>query len=77
MRLTSRLAAIPSASDRTRTPCPARRTRFPSACYSSLPYFVALACGFFYEQNIEPEMHQIDGRAWPNVAALITNQIEV
>src|ERR1700736_6639882 len=43
---------------------------------SSLPYFVALERGFFKEQNIEPEMTKLMGGP-PNVAALITNQIEV
>src|ERR1700687_3491715 len=43
---------------------------------SSLPYFVALEQGFFKEQNIEPEMTKLMGGP-PNVAALITNQIEV
>jgi NitT/TauT family transport system substrate-binding protein len=43
---------------------------------SSLPYFVALERGFFKDQNIEPEMTKLMGGP-PNVAALITNQIEV
>src|SRR6266446_177228 len=43
---------------------------------SSLPYFVALERGFFKEANIEPEMTKLMGGP-PNVAALITNQIEV
>jgi NitT/TauT family transport system substrate-binding protein len=43
---------------------------------SSLPYFVALERGFFKEQNIEPEMTRLIGGP-PNVAALITNQIDV
>src|SRR6202171_4961409 len=43
---------------------------------SSLPYFVALERGFFKEQNIEPEMTKLMGGP-PNVAAMITNQIEV
>lgn len=43
---------------------------------SSLPYFVALDRGFFKEQNIEPEMTKLLGGP-PNVAALMTNQIEV
>src|ERR1700736_6627138 len=43
---------------------------------SSLPYFVALERGFFREQGIEPEMTKLMGGP-PNVAALITNQIEV
>jgi NitT/TauT family transport system substrate-binding protein len=43
---------------------------------SSLPYFVALERGFFKEQNIEPEMTKLMGGP-PNVAAMMTNQIEV
>ena len=43
---------------------------------SSLPYFVAIERGFFKEQNIEPETIRLMGGP-PNVAAMITNQIEV
>jgi NitT/TauT family transport system substrate-binding protein len=43
---------------------------------SSLPYFVALERGFFREVNIEPEMIKLMGGP-PNVAAMMTNQIEV
>ena len=43
---------------------------------SSLPYFVALDLGYFKELNIEPETIVLMGGP-PNVAALITNQIEV
>jgi NitT/TauT family transport system substrate-binding protein len=43
---------------------------------SSLPYFVALERGYFKELNIEPETIRLMGGP-PNVAALITNQIEV
>ena len=43
---------------------------------SSLPYFVALERGFFKEHNIEPEMTKLMGGP-ANVAALMTNQIEV
>jgi NitT/TauT family transport system substrate-binding protein len=43
---------------------------------SSLPYFVALERGFFREQSIEPEMTKLMGGP-PNVAAMMTNQIEV
>ena len=43
---------------------------------SSLPYFVALERGFFKEANIEPEMTKLMGGP-PNVAAMMTNQIEV
>jgi NitT/TauT family transport system substrate-binding protein len=42
---------------------------------SSLPYFVALELGYFKEQNIEPEMVRLIGGP-PNVAAMITNQID-
>ena len=42
---------------------------------SSLPYFVALERGFFKEQNIEPEMVRLIGGP-PNIAAMITNQID-
>jgi len=43
---------------------------------SSLPYFVAIANGYFKENNIEPETIRLMGGP-PNVAAMITNQIEV
>jgi NitT/TauT family transport system substrate-binding protein len=43
---------------------------------SSLPYFVAIEKGYFKELNIEPETIRLMGGP-PNVAALITNQIEV
>src|ERR1700738_3577499 len=43
---------------------------------SSLPYFVALERGFCREQNSEPEMTKLMGGP-PNVAAMMTNQIEV
>src|SRR5437660_5748282 len=43
---------------------------------SSLPYFVALERGFFKEQGIAPEMIKLMGGP-ANVAALMTNQIEV
>src|SRR6266702_8580172 len=43
---------------------------------SSLPYFVALERGFFKEQNIEPDMTKLMGGP-PNVAAMMTGQIEV
>lgn len=42
---------------------------------SSLPYFVALENGYFKEQNIAPEMVKLIGGP-PNVAALITDQID-
>jgi NitT/TauT family transport system substrate-binding protein len=43
---------------------------------SSLPYFVAKDLGYFKDLNIEPEQTTLMGGP-PNVAALITNQIEV
>lgn len=43
---------------------------------SSLPYFVAIDLGYFKELGIEPETTKLMGGP-PNVAALITNQIEV
>jgi NitT/TauT family transport system substrate-binding protein len=42
---------------------------------SSLPYFVALERGYFKEQNIDAEMVRLIGGP-PNVAAMITNQID-
>src|SRR5215468_8356358 len=43
---------------------------------SSLPYFVAVERGYFKARNVEPEMTKLMGGP-PNVAALITNQIDV
>src|SRR5262249_10621709 len=43
---------------------------------SSLHYFVAINLGYFKELNLEPETTTLMGGP-PNVAALITNQIEV
>lgn len=43
---------------------------------SSLPYFVAIDLGYFKELGIEPETTKLMGGP-SNVAALITNQIEV
>src|SRR5580698_8097502 len=43
---------------------------------SSLPYFVALDLGYFKELNLEPETSILMGGP-ANVAALMTNQIEV
>jgi NitT/TauT family transport system substrate-binding protein len=43
---------------------------------SSLPYFIARDLGYFKELNIEPETIVLMGGP-PNVAALITGQIEV
>jgi NitT/TauT family transport system substrate-binding protein len=42
---------------------------------STLPYFVAVERGFFKEQKIETEMVRLIGGP-PNVAAMITNQID-
>src|SRR6516165_5043648 len=42
---------------------------------STLPCYVAVERGFFKEQNIEPEMIRLIGGP-PNVAAMITNQID-
>jgi NitT/TauT family transport system substrate-binding protein len=42
---------------------------------SSLPYFVAVERGFFKDANIAPETIRLIGGP-PNVAALITNQID-
>ncbi len=42
---------------------------------STLPYFVALERGYFKENNIETEMVRLIGGP-PNVAAMITNQID-
>src|SRR3954453_6086496 len=43
---------------------------------SSLPLFVGLEKGFFKEVNIEPEMTKLMGGP-ANVAAMMTNQVEV
>jgi NitT/TauT family transport system substrate-binding protein len=43
---------------------------------SSLPYYIAIDLGYFKELNIEPETIRLMGGP-PNVAALMTNQIEV
>ncbi|ARQ00517.1 ABC transporter substrate-binding protein [Pseudorhodoplanes sinuspersici] len=43
---------------------------------SSLPYFVAVGKGYFKEANIEPETIRLMGGP-ANVAALMTNQIDV
>src|SRR5712691_10879790 len=62
------LAAPASAQDKVKVGV------FPVS--SSLPYFVAVERGYFKELNIEPETIRLMGGP-PNVAALITNQIEV
>ena len=46
---------------------------FPTA--SSLPYFAAIERGFFKEQGLEPETIRLIGGP-PNIAAMISNQIE-
>ena len=62
------LAALPaSAQDKVKVGV------FPVS--STLPYFVALEKGYFKEQNIEPEMVRLIGGP-PNVAAMISNQID-
>lgn len=62
------IAALPaSAADKVRVGV------FPVS--STLPYFVALEKGYFKEQNIEPEMTRLIGGP-PNVAAMISNQID-
>jgi NitT/TauT family transport system substrate-binding protein len=43
---------------------------------SSLPFYVALDLGYFRELGIEPEVTRLMGGP-PNIAALMTNQIEV
>lgn len=43
---------------------------------SSLPYYIAIDLGYFKELNIEPVTTKLMGGP-PNVAALMTNQIEV
>jgi NitT/TauT family transport system substrate-binding protein len=61
-------AAAASAADKVKVGV------FPIS--SSLPFFVALDLGYFKELDIEPEVSRLMGGP-PNVAALITNQIEV
>ncbi len=43
---------------------------------SSLPYFVAIEKGYFKDNKIEPETIRLMGGP-PNIAALMTNQIDV
>src|SRR5215204_7119998 len=62
------LAAVPAAAqDKVKVGV------FPVS--STLPYFVAVERGYFKEQNIETEMVRLIGGP-PNVAAMITNQID-
>ena len=65
--LTAALAQPAAAQDKVKVGV------FPTA--SSLPYFVAIERGFFKEQNIEPETIRLIGGP-PNIAAMISNQIE-
>ncbi len=65
------LLSLPAAAQ---TPDTVKVGVFPIS--SSLPYFVAIDLGYFKELNIEPETIKLMGGP-PNVAALITNQIEV
>ena len=81
MQLTSRLAAIlvlltalAALSRPSRAQDKVKVGVFPIS--SSLPYFVAIEKGYFKENNIEPETIRLMGGP-PNVAALMTNQIEV
>src|SRR5215470_4399632 len=72
------VAVIPAVAAFTIVPATAQdRVKvgvFPVS--SSLPYFVALGRGIFKAHDIEPETVTLMGGP-PNVAALITNQIEV
>src|SRR5580658_7747746 len=68
------LAAVPAMAEDAAGPDKVKVGVFPIS--SSLPYFVALDLGYFKDLNIEPETSVLMGGP-PNVAALITNQIEV
>src|ERR1700722_15403179 len=65
--------AIGGRVARAPTPDKVKVGMFPIS--SSLPFYVALDLGYFKELNIEPEVSRLMGGP-PNVAALITNQIE-
>jgi len=67
-------AAVLSLPAAAQTPDKVKVGVFPIS--SSLPYFVALERGYFKEVNIETETIKLMGGP-PNVAALITNQIDV
>jgi NitT/TauT family transport system substrate-binding protein len=67
-------AAVPAMAENAAGPDKVKVGVFPIS--SSLPYFVALDLGYFKNLNIEPETSVLMGGP-PNVAALITNQIEV
>ncbi len=69
--LAAMAASLPAAAQ---TPDKVKVGVFPIS--SSLPYFVAIERGFFKELNIEPETIRLMGGP-ANVAALMTNQIEV
>jgi NitT/TauT family transport system substrate-binding protein len=65
------LTSLPAAAQ---TPDLVKVGVFPIS--SSLPYFVAIEKGYFKENNIEVETIKLMGGP-PNVAALITGQIDV
>jgi NitT/TauT family transport system substrate-binding protein len=65
---------LSGASASAQTPDKVKVGVFPVS--SSLPYFIARDLGYFKELNIGPETIVLMGGP-PNVAALITNQIEV
>lgn len=67
LALASALALPAAAQDKVKVGV------FPVA--STLPYFVAIERGFFKEVNIEVETTRLIGGP-PNVAAMITNQID-
>jgi NitT/TauT family transport system substrate-binding protein len=67
LTLASALALPAAAQDKVKVGV------FPVA--STLPYFVAIERGFFKEVNIEVETTRLIGGP-PNVAAMITNQID-
>jgi NitT/TauT family transport system substrate-binding protein len=68
------IATAPVVAEDAATPDKVNVGVFPIS--SSLPYFVALDLGYFKELNIDPQTAVLMGGP-PNVAALITNQIEV
>jgi NitT/TauT family transport system substrate-binding protein len=65
------LAGLPAAAQTLET---VKVGVFPIS--SSLPYFVAIDRGYFKDLGIEPQTSILMGGP-PNVAALITNQIEI
>lgn len=67
-------AALGSLPTAAQTPDVVKVGVFPIS--SSLPYFVAIEKGYFKELNIAPETIKLMGGP-ANVAALITNQIDV